>query len=69
MRISSRSPSANVRPAARGERVDVELDLLGEEPVDGAAQIEQPVDRLLALAAGQIPGDLVDEQAVDAGVT
>ena len=51
------------------QRVDVEFDLLGEESVDGAAQFEQLVDRLLPLVGGELAGDLVDEQAVHAGVT
>ena len=44
--------------------VDVELDLIAEEPVDGAPELEQLVDRLLPLVCAEPVGDLVDEQAV-----
>ena len=47
------------------QRVDVELDLLSEQPVDGAAQLEQLVHRRLALLGSEIGRDLVDEQAVE----
>jgi hypothetical protein len=55
-------------PAGWLQGIDVQLDLLGEEPVDGAAQLEQLVDRLFSLVGGQFAGDLVDQQAVEAGV-
>jgi hypothetical protein len=55
-------------PAGQLQRVDVQLDLLGEQVVDGATQIEQLVHGLLPLFGRQAVGDLVDEQAVHAGV-
>jgi hypothetical protein len=69
VRISSCSTSLRVRPGGLLQRVDVQLDLLTEQAVDGATQFEQLVDRHFSLVGAEVTGHLVDEQAVHAGVT
>ena len=67
-RGSPTSPSAEGPTCAPGQRLDVEFDLLGQEAVDCAAEIQQLVDRPFPLLGRQVAGDLIDQHRVEAGV-
>ena len=55
-------------PGAPCERLDVELELLGEQAVHCAAELEEFVDGSLTFLGRQVGCHLVDEECVEAGV-